>query len=56
MAQTPQTDWALLPHVMKDVERVLTSPLIPDGEKHDVLAGVVEKIVPEDENEAGQGI
>ena len=35
--------------ILRDVERVLTSPLVPDGRKHDILALVVEKMLPEGE-------
>lgn len=50
----PETDGARLAEALRDVERVLTSPLMPDGEKHDILALVVEKMVPEGVNGVGE--
>lgn len=40
---------------MQDVERVLSSGRLTDGQKHDALALVIERIVPDGEDENGKG-
>ena len=46
---------ALLARAMKDVERVLASEQFTDGQKHDALALVIERMVPDGEDAEGKG-
>ncbi len=50
-----EEDGAALARVMQDVERVLSSGKLTDGQKHDALALVIERIVPDGEDENGKG-
>ena len=53
--QTQADEGALLTQALVDVERVLSSSKLTDGQKHDILALVIERIIPEGENENGEG-
>ena len=46
---------ALLMQALVDVERVLSSGKLTDGQKHDILALVIERMIPDGEDEEGKG-